>query len=353
MRIGIHVSAASAAAESYAKGLFQALHNRLPTHHSLTLFDSRRAVSCLPGLCTDRALSRYLRSVDLSHSIGHTLAPAADALIVPMVPDLAALSYGHTHTAEARQLERFLAQIDRYPVVTTLSQHASGQIAALSGFAPARIGVISPGVDALFYEPARPEDDWELQALGLLPRQFFLHVGTHEESANLKVLLIAYAALPERVKAWLPLVLVLSTAGRNTMRHNPLPESAQREVDAGNIRLLDTVPRFLLPVLYRSARLALFPELSTGFDCSLAEALVCGAPVAVSDGTALAEIAGARALLVNPHDAIAWRDAMAAQVDRLSHAVCRCNLADFSWDCVAEQALALYQRARNATCVPA
>ena len=260
-----------------------------------------------------------------------------------MVSDLGPVRFPRRHDhAETRRLERLLAQLDRFDMVSTPSEFTRRELSEVSGLDAARIKVIRPGVDDLFRVPGRPEDEYELQALGVLPRQYYLSVGTLDEQHNLSTLLEGYAALPQRVKAWLPLVV----AGGRGRGGSPVPLAAQPDLDAGNIRLLGAVPTFLLRVLYRNTRLALFPAYYGGFMLSLAEALVCGAPVAVGRATALAEMAGPAAILVDAPDAAQWRNALADQVDRGAHAVSGvggAGMSDlFSWDRAAEQAMALY-----------
>jgi glycosyltransferase involved in cell wall biosynthesis len=344
MRIGIHSSAASPEGATYAKNLAAALLHRLHPSDRLVTFEAKCAESfadraqplapfaaCLASLCTDRALTRYLRSVDLSHSIGILAAPTdAGGAIIPLLADLA---------VQSRQMERFLAQIDGFPMVTTTSASAQTELAALTGLPYARIGVIPPGVEPIFYEPARPEDEWELQVLGMLPRQFFLHVSQGDAPADLAILLEAYATLPERIKAWLPLVIVNICAGPIPARH-----VAQRDIDLGNIRTLEAPPKFLLRMLYRSARLVLFPATKGGFGLTMAQALVCGATIAVTSGTALADMAGPRARLVNQADPADWQAAMEDQVDCLAQTVAP-PPAHFSWDHAAAQALTIYRQA--------
>jgi glycosyltransferase involved in cell wall biosynthesis len=144
----------------------------------------------------------------------------------------------------------------------------------------------------------------------------------------------------------------LVIAGRPERGGPFVPEAARRDIDAGNIRLLGVVPRFLLRILYRGTRLALFPSRTSGFGLALAEALVCGAPVAVGRDTALAEIAGPFAIQVDPLDVTEWREAMADQIDRGAHLMTNAQPVGFSWafswDRAAEQAMAVYHQALSA-----
>ena len=55
-----------------------------------------------------------------------------------------------------------------------------------------------------------------------------------------------------------------------------------------------------LPSLYRGAEALIFPSLSRGLDFHLLEAMACGTPIVTSNVTAMPEVAGDAAILVNP-----------------------------------------------------
>ncbi len=73
---------------------------------------------------------------------------------------------------------------------------------------------------------------------------------------------------------------------------------------------LGVVPESKLPSLYRGATAMVFPSLYEGFGLPVLEAMACGTPVVTSSITAMSEIAGNCALLVNP-----------ACVEDISHAI--------------------------------
>lgn len=63
---------------------------------------------------------------------------------------------------------------------------------------------------------------------------------------------------------------------------------------------LGQIPEAELPGLYRGSLALLFPSLYEGFGLPIIEAMACGTPVLTANTTALPEIAGDAALLVNP-----------------------------------------------------
>jgi glycosyltransferase involved in cell wall biosynthesis len=62
------------------------------------------------------------------------------------------------------------------------------------------------------------------------------------------------------------------------------------------------LPDDVVPALLRQAAVVAYPALEEGFGLPALEALACGAPLVTTEGTAMAEMAGAAALLVPPGD---------------------------------------------------
>jgi glycosyltransferase involved in cell wall biosynthesis len=62
------------------------------------------------------------------------------------------------------------------------------------------------------------------------------------------------------------------------------------------------IPDAELAALYRGARCVLYPSLYEGFGLPVLEAMSSGVPVVTSRGTAMEEVAGGAAVLVDPLD---------------------------------------------------
>src|SRR5262249_57580978 len=110
------------------------------------------------------------------------------------------------------------------------------------------------------------------------------------------------------------------------------------------------VPEGALPGLFAGAEAFLYPTLYEGFGLPVAEAMACGTPVLTSSTSALQEIAGGYAYLVDPMDV----DAIARGIGDLATdptrraefaELGRRRAADFSWERAAQQTLRVYARA--------
>ena len=74
---------------------------------------------------------------------------------------------------------------------------------------------------------------------------------------------------------------------------------AQNRVNE-RVHFVGTLGEEDLPPVYRGARALVFPSLYEGFGLPLLEAMACGTPVVTSNVTAMPEVAGDAALLVDP-----------------------------------------------------
>jgi glycosyltransferase involved in cell wall biosynthesis len=71
-----------------------------------------------------------------------------------------------------------------------------------------------------------------------------------------------------------------------------------------------------LPLLYSCALLSVYPSVYEGFGSPVVEAMACGTPVITSNISAMPEIAGDAALLVNnPYDPYEWAEKITALRD--------------------------------------
>ncbi len=117
----------------------------------------------------------------------------------------------------------------------------------------------------------------------------------------------------------------------------------------GSGKMVDYVPYANLPQILGQAIALVFPSLWEGFGLPVLEAMACGTPVITSNRSALPEVAGDAALLVNPEDVreiAAAMEQVATQPQMRSHLQTAglARAAQFSWQLTGAQTAAVLQR---------
>jgi alpha-1,3-rhamnosyl/mannosyltransferase len=102
--------------------------------------------------------------------------------------------------------------------------------------------------------------------------------------------------------------------------------------------------------LFSVAELLVFPSLSEGFGLPPLEAMACGTPVVCSNTTALPEVVGEAALLIDPLNVSTIAEAMLRVLTESDLAEVLRNKGfqraeAFTWKRTAEQTLGVYQSA--------
>lgn len=227
-------------------------------------------------------------------------------------------------------------------VVATVSEASRAAICALAPEAAARVCVTRSGVAADF-RPV-PRDDAVLAGIGVKPGRYCLVVGQGAPYKNHEGAVRAFA-LACGVDSGIDLVLT-----RRRGETGPALERLAGTLGlAGRVHFLGAVDRAALVQLYAGAEALLHPSWCEGFGNPVAEAMACGCPVVTSDCSAMPEVAGGAALLVDPRDPTAIAAALRRIiVDRALAADLRARglarAAELDWREFAAANLALYRR---------
>lgn len=227
------------------------------------------------------------------------------------IHDLVPLRLPFATMDNKRQTFRLLKKIaERADRIVTVSEHSKRDIVALLGVPEGRVTNTYQAVDIPEEHMARPEAavaNLLAGSFGLDPSGYLLFYGALEPKKNVGRLIEAYLA--SGVAA--PLVVVVGGGWQNEAETRLLAQ-AQRDNGPGRPRILrlDYLDRSSLLTLVRGARAVVFPSLYEGFGLPVLEAMALGAPVVASRESALPEIAGDAALLVDPYDVEAIRRAI-------------------------------------------
>ena len=233
----------------------------------------------------------------------------------------------------------------RARAVVTVSRFSADEISSLYGVPPERVAVIHNGVAEDFHPVI---DDQAMARLGgklELPKAgFILFVGGADPRKNHRTFLQAVSLCVPALQGR-AVVLV----GDAVHPFGDYRQTAGRLGVASLVRCPGRLNREELRLLYSYADLFVFPSLYEGFGMPVLEAMACGAPVITSSTSALPEVAGEAAVLVNPGDADALSRAMAEVLeDRDRRERLRtlglARAKSFTWHDAAARTHALYRR---------
>lgn len=209
-----------------------------------------------------------------------------------------------------------------------------------------RISVIRNGVDARFRPQSKERIAEARRKLGLPNGRYLVTLGSLEPRKNLKRLLEAWS----RTVSELPDDVMLVIAGA---KGKPMVfDGVSLDLLPPRVHLTGHVPDELLPALYSGAIAAPYLSVYEGFGLPPLEAMACGVPVLTGNRTALPEVVGDAALMVDPYDVDAIADSITTLVN---DAALRADLvrrgqeraARFTWKRAAEQTWQVLEEAAS------
>ena len=226
--------------------------------------------------------------------------------------------------------------------IIVVSRYTAGDLQRCFPAAEGKTDVVWNGIQAVEPMP-RPRRQKVLDRLGVEP-PYVLCVSRRDPYKRVDLLVRAFARCRESIAGRLVLV-------GSPDRRFPEVETAIRETGLGDrVRVLGYVGETELRALYGGARLVAHPSIYEGFGFPPLEAMTHGVPVVASRASAIPEVVGDAALLVEPDriEALAnglvrlWQDESlrATLVTRG-----RQRIERFSWRETARRTLEVYRSA--------
>ena len=237
-----------------------------------------------------------------------------------------------------------IAAARRSKAVLVPSSSVADEASSFLGLPRARISVTHEGVDPAFKRLDRAACSKLALERYDLPEGYLLSLGTREPGKNREAILWSMRYLVDLGGD--PHLAIVGQRAWGAAQEEGLVAQLGLE---DRVHFTGYVHQEDLPALYNAASVFLFPSLYEGFGLPVLEAMACGTPVVTSNVSALPDVAGDAAILVDPHDAHAIADAVnllwndAAEAGRLRSAGLE-RAARFTWEACAEATLAAYRR---------
>ncbi len=271
----------------------------LPEQNNFSLY-LKKAPKPIITYFEDRKISiieRWLKkkNIDIFHSTGYFL---------PYLKKIKAITT--IHGLDFKEMDAYWYEevwykniplyLKRADSIIAVSEYVKTSLMRYYKIPQEKICVIYPGVREGF---VRIEDKTKLDAfrkhLKIFPPYIFT-VATSVERKNLKRILESY----RRVKK-LHSNLKLVIAGNKKSIQMPLVKEIEKMGLINDVYFPGYLNATELVYFYNLAEAFIFPSLYEGFGLPVLEAMVCGCPVITSNITAMPEIAGGAAILVNPY----------------------------------------------------
>lgn len=260
------------------------------------------------GLGLPLALMRERPSADLVLTTNHApiVSPVPRVLLVH---DLSFRHHPEHYTATTRRRLNWLVPIHarQARLVVTVSEFSREDIVRELGVPADRVAVVPNSVREIVRTPRGPVSGLRARGIG---DRFFLYVGNLQPRKNLARLIGAFARARTRSSAVAGHQLVI--AGAPAWRADDVMQAAAAL--PGLVILLGRIDDAERDELLDRATALAYVSLFEGFGLPPLEAMARGTPVLASATTAIPEVVGDAALLVDPTDV----DAIAGGLARLA-----------------------------------
>jgi len=333
------------AAGADAIGTFPTLGKLGPLHHQASVAGPWRTAAGLAQLVLANhtpvpVLEIAARGADIFHASVMVRRPPRGPLLTATLHDMTCWLMPELHPnsnlRDARGSADLLRSTDRLIAVSSCTKMDAVRVL---GIAPDKITVIHSGIAPAFFDC----DAAAVQAVRArygLTRPFVLSIGTIEPRKNLGTLLSAYQSLPPSLREEFELVVAGPMGWVDS-------DTAARLAE---VRYLGYISESDIAPLTAAATVFAYPSLYEGFGFPVAQAMAAGAPVVTSNISALPEIAGDAAVLVDPRSQSALREALARLLlspDLRSDLAARgrARAARFRWETCAAKSLEFFQNA--------
>lgn len=242
--------------------------------------------------------------LDLVHFTSNTASLFINIPIVLTLHDiiyLESINFSGTHYQNIGNLYRRLIVpkiVKKSKAIITVSKYEKKRIDEHFSLNNDKVKVVYNAKDSAFKKIVDDDLLNNVKKKYDFPGEFILFLGNTAPKKNSERLIRAYIKYAQKCETPLPLV-VLDLARSYIL--NILKEMEMEKYE-DRIITKDYIAHEDLLVVYNLATIFIYPSLRESFGLPIIEAMACGTPVITSNTSAMPEVAGNAALLINPLD---------------------------------------------------
>lgn len=283
-------------------------------------------------------LETIVNQTDVFHAWEELIPPTRNTPVVATIHDLAILKFPETahpstlvkHQAAWKRLKETGAH------VIAVSHATKKDVIELLDFRPEKVHLVYEALPTEHQQVVLKEDQEKiLNRLGL-HKPFILFVGSLEPRKNVERL----------VEAWKPFYndIDLVIAGKNQW-------GVEIDPSLPGLHILGGVSNTTLITLFKNAKIFAYPSLYEGFGLPILEAFTYATPVLTSQNSAMSEISGMAAELINPLEIESIQKGLQKLLNENSSErehrkqAMKLQLQLFNWDTTAEKTIKVYKKA--------
>ncbi len=209
------------------------------------------------------------------------------------IHDLIFLRYPKLYPFIDRKIynKKFRNACDTADVILAISQETKRDIEKYYFIPESKIKVVYQSCDELYYREPAGHVKEKVKEKYQLPDEYLLYVGTIEERKNLLTLVKALKEIKD-----IPLVVI----GSKKNYFNKVMDYINTHQLQNRIIFLENTGHDEMPVLYRHAKIFIYPSFFEGFGIPIIEALTSKVPVITTAGGCFPEAGGPDSIYIDP-----------------------------------------------------
>jgi glycosyltransferase involved in cell wall biosynthesis len=272
---------------------------------------------------------------------------------VMSIMDMSFLEYPELFRArDLHKLVRWTRYSAKHAVkIFTISDASKNDIIRRYGSKADNVVVTYPGLSM----KNNQKTDNSLQKKFGIEKHYILSVGTLQPRKNYVRLIEAFSIFLKKNKQKFGKIQLV-IAGKKGWMYEEIAAAPVKFGIGDSVKFIDFVDDMFLPSLYKNALCFALPSLYEGFGLPVAEAMMQGCPVVVSDVSSLPEIAGKAGIYVDPNssESIAQGLLTAVRQRNLMQGKYRVTkglekIKEFTWEKAAKQTLEVLEEVGNPT----